>query len=128
MPPRTFIEHVKIKCDSVTRFGKQQDQRFLMLYWDMQDQFGDRNYGRNVCLHEAAHSEIMERDGIKNVRFAGPEIIYDPRTDQFTATSAQAIGNDTPNAVVDDNFIFMIVCHAVAGGGRVALGWRRRNR
>jgi hypothetical protein len=116
-----FIENVKINCDGVSRFGKQEDRRFVMLYWDMQDRFGDRDYGRNVCLHEAAHAEIMEQDGIQNVRFAGPDIAYDPRADRFIPSSARAIGDDQPNAVADDNYIFMIVCHMVAGGVALRL-------
>jgi hypothetical protein len=116
-----FIKNVEINCDGVTRFGRQQDRRFVILYWDMQDRFGDRDYGRHVCLHEAAHAELMEQDGIHNVRFAGPDIIYDPTTDRFIASSARAIGDDQPNAVVDDAFVFMIVCHMVAGGVALRL-------
>jgi hypothetical protein len=111
-----FIEHVKINCAGVIRFGKQRDRRFLSLYWDMQDRFGDRNYGHEVCLHEAAHAVLMEHDGIQNVRFAEPDIIYDPTTDEFIATSARVIGDDLPDAIVDDNFIFKIVSHMAAGG------------
>jgi hypothetical protein len=111
-----FIKNIQINCDNVTRFGTQQDQRFIMLYWDMQDRFGDKNYGRQVCLHEAAHAVLMEQDGIKNVKFAGPDISYDPSTNRFIAISARAIGDDMPNAIVNDDFIFMIVCHTAAGG------------
>jgi hypothetical protein len=116
-----FIENVKINCDNVTRFGKQEDRQFLTLYWDMQDRFGNRDYGRQVCLHEAAHAEIMEQDGIQNVRFAGPDITYDPSTNKFIPSSARAIGDDQPNAVVDDNYIFTIVCHMAAGGAALRL-------
>jgi hypothetical protein len=82
----------------------------------MQDQFGDRDYARKVCSHEAAHGELMEQDGMQNVRFAGPDIIYDQRADKFIGSSARVIADDQPNAVVDDDYIFMIVCHSVAGG------------
>jgi hypothetical protein len=115
-PALPCIEHVKINCDGVTRFGKQQDRRFLFLYWDMQDRFGDRNYGYEVCLHEAAHAVLMEQDGMQNVRFAGPEIVYDPAMDKFVATSARASADDLPNVVVDDAFIFKITSHMTAGG------------
>jgi hypothetical protein len=111
-----FVENVKIDCESVIRFGKQEDRRFVGLYWDMQERFGDRDYGHQVCFHEAAHAELMEQDGIQNVRFAGPDIVYDPIRDRFIASSGIAVGDDQPNAVVDDEYIFMITCHFVAGG------------
>jgi hypothetical protein len=107
---------VQIDCASVARFGKLQDNRFLRLYSEMQRSFADRSYGREVCLHEAAHAELMEQDGIQNVRFAGPDIAYNPRADEFIPSSGRAIGDDQPNATVNDDFIFMIVCHMVAGG------------
>ncbi len=112
---------VQIDYASVARFGKLQDQRFLRLYSDMQRDFADRSYGRKVSLHEAAHAELMEQDGIQNVRFVGPDIIYDPRGDNFIASSARAIGDDQPNAYVTDDYIFMIVCHMVAGGVALRL-------
>ena len=115
---------VQIDCTSVARFGKLRDPRFLRLYSDMQHDFEDRNYGREVCLHEAAHAELMEQDGIQNVRFAGPDIIYDRASDKFIASSARAIGDDQPNATVNDNYIFMIVCHMVAGGVALRLAGR----
>jgi hypothetical protein len=115
------IEQVAINCDGVTRFGRQHDPRFLNLYWEMQASFSDRNYGREVCLHEAAHAELMEQDGIENVRFAGPDIAYNPFTNIFIPSSARAIGDDQPHAQVDDDYIFMIVCHMVAGGVALRL-------
>ena len=111
-----FVKHVNINCDGVTRFGKQEDRRFVALYWDMQDRFGDRNYGYEVCLHEAAHAVLMQEDGIQNVRFAGPDIIYDPRTDKFIGSSARATGDDLLNVVVNDAFVFKITSHMAAGG------------
>jgi hypothetical protein len=116
-----FMEHVKINCDDVTRLHLEQDPRFLKLYWNMQRDFGDRNYGREVCLHEAAHAVLMEQDGIKNVRFAGPDIVYNPFRRDFDGSSARAIGDDQPDAVVDDNYIFKIVQHMAAGGVALRL-------
>lgn len=98
-----------------------KDPRFRKLYWSIQRDFGDRSYGREVCLHEAAHAELMEQDGIQNVRFAGPDTIYDPTSDRFIASSARAIGDDRPHAVVDDDYIFKIVFHMVAGGVALRL-------
>jgi len=106
----------QIDCSSVARFGKTQDRRFLHIHAEMQKSLADRSCGREVCLHEAAHAELMEQDGILNVRFVGPNILYNPYIDQFIASSAQAIGDDQPNAVVTDDYVFMIVCHMVAGG------------
>jgi hypothetical protein len=111
-----FVEHVQINYQDVIQRGLAQDQRFLQLYWDMQASFGDREYGRRVCLHEAAHAVLMEQDGINNVRFAGPDIIYDVAHNTFAGSSARAIGDDQPNAIVDDAYIFKITSHMVAGG------------
>src|ERR1700730_17323360 len=60
-----FIENVKINYDVVIRFGKRQDRRFVLFYWDMQDRFEDRDYGRQVCLHQVIHAEGMEQDGVE---------------------------------------------------------------
>lgn len=113
---------VQINCGDVALFGKLKDYRFVHLYSDMQNSFADRNYGREVCLHEAAHAELMEQDGILNVRFTGPDISYNPHTDEFIASSGRAVGDDQPNAtVINDEYIFMIVCHMVAGGVALCL-------
>jgi hypothetical protein len=109
-------EHVKINCQQVVLFGRQADPRFLSLYWDMQDRFGDRNYGYEVCLHEAAHAILMEQDGIPNVRFEKPMILYDPQKDEFPAFGAMVRGDDTPNQKVDEVWIFTVATHAVVGG------------
>src|SRR5271156_139729 len=116
-----FVEHVKIGWDDIARRGMEKDSRFLTLYWSMQKEFGDRSYGRKVCLHEAAHAELMEQDGIQNVRFAGPAINYDAASKRFNARSAVAMGDDQPNAIADDDFIFKIVCHMAAGGVSLRL-------
>jgi hypothetical protein len=55
------------------------------------------------------------------VRFAGPDIVYDPASDSFVASSARAIGDDQPHAVVDDDHIFKLVCHMAAGGVALRL-------
>ena len=123
MFPRPQPNRNLASCGQVSDFILDQiaqnavkDPRFLKLYWSIQRDFGDRSYGREVYLHEAAHAELMEQDGIQNVRFAGPDIIYDPTSDRFNASSARAIEDDKPHAVVDDDYIFKIVCHMVAGG------------
>jgi len=110
-----FIEHVKINCDDVVRRNLQQDARFLKLYWNMQRDLGDRAYGREVCLHEAGHSVLMEQDGMTNVRFLGPDIIFDPAKNDFVGTSARAVADDQPNAIVTDEYIFKITSHMAAG-------------
>jgi hypothetical protein len=111
-----FIEHVKINCDDVVRHRLEQDPRFLKLYWSMQREFGTRNYGREVCLHEAGHAVLMEQDGMTNVRFVGPDIVYSPVRNEFVPSSARIIADDQPNAVVDDEYIFKITEHMAAGG------------
>src|SRR6266480_224301 len=110
-----FIEHVKIDCTDVERRGLRQNPGFLRLYWEMQNSFGDRKYGYEVSLHEAAHAILMEQDGLQNVRFSGPDVVYDVMTRQFKGSSARTIADDMPNAIVTDDFIFMITVHMVAG-------------
>ncbi len=109
------IEHVKIDCTDVKRRGLDQHPSFLRLYGDMQNSFGDRKYGYEVALHEAAHAVLMEQDGLQNVRFTGPDIIYDVMTRQFKGSSARTIADDMPDAIMTDDFIFMITVHMVAG-------------
>src|ERR1700684_1477981 len=93
-----FIEHVRIDVSQIVARHKQTDEAFKRLYWDMQDRFGDRQYGYRVCLHEAAHAILMEQSGIKNVRFSGPAILFDleknPKTGFFPIV-AMASGDDT---------------------------------
>ena len=115
-PAPKFIEHVRINCNDVIRRRLEKNPRFLKLYWNMQRDFGDRNYGREVCLHEAGHSVLMEQDGMTNVRFMGPDIVYDPAKSDFIGSSARAVADDQPNAMVNDEFIFKITSHMAAGG------------
>jgi hypothetical protein len=119
-PPKaiapTLIEHVKINFDDVVSRGLERDPRFLKLYWHMKRDFRDRNFGREVCLHEAGHSVLMEQDGMTNVRFMGPDIVYDLARNDFVGSSARVIADDQPNAVVDEQYIFKITQHMAAGG------------
>lgn len=82
----------------------------------MQDRFGDWGYGYEVCLHEAAHAILMEQDGISNVRFEKPAIVYDQRTDTFHGFGAMVHGDDTPDKKVDEAWILAVTAHTVAGG------------
>jgi hypothetical protein len=91
-----------------------QHPRFVSLYWQMQESFRDRKYGKKVATHEAAHAVLMEQDNIPNVRFAGPDIRFNGV--DFSGTCGRALGDDMPDAVVDDDFILMIASHAAAGG------------
>src|SRR5262245_36151633 len=68
---REFVKHVKIDCEGVIRRGLQHRRDFVELYRDMQKAFRDQAYAYEVCLHEAAHAVLMEKDGIQNVRFSG---------------------------------------------------------
>jgi hypothetical protein len=115
-PAHVFVEHVKINIADVVQRGKQQDVEFLTLYWDMQDRFGDKGYGYEVCLHEAAHAILMEQDGIPNVRFEKPAILYNPNTGKFRAFGAMVHGDDIPGNLATPEWILKVTTHAVAGG------------
>jgi hypothetical protein len=109
------VSQVKINCDHVLSWFKHEDPRFKELYEKMQRDFANRDFGYKVCLHEAAHAVLMELDGIKNVRFSGPEIYYNFRADAFAAAGARVTGDDQPDAIVDDDYKFMMTKHMVAG-------------
>jgi hypothetical protein len=114
-----FIEHVRIDVSQIVARNKQTDEEFKRLYRDMQDRFGDRQYGYRVCLHEAAHAILMEQSGIKNVHFSGPAILFDlernPRTG-FVPAGAMASGDDTPMQRINVNWILEVLIHSAAGG------------
>jgi hypothetical protein len=114
-----FIEHVRIDVSQIVARHKQTDEAFKRLYWDMQDRFGDRQYGYRVCLHEAAHAILMEQSGIKNVRFSGPAILFDleknPKTG-FFPIGAMASGDDTPMQRITVDWILEVLTHIAAGG------------
>jgi hypothetical protein len=84
-------EVVTIDCTHVISWFKHENPQFKDLY-RMQASFADKNYGYRVCLHEATHAVFMELDGIKNVRFTGPEIIYDYITDKCLGAGGRATG------------------------------------
>lgn len=109
-------EVVEIDCKHVVSWFKHEDPRFKELHRRMQVSFGDKDYGYRVCLHEAAHAVFMEADGIKNVRFSGPEILYDYTTDTFVGSGGRATGDDQPEIEITDEYIFKRTMHAAAGG------------
>lgn len=110
------MSEVKINCDHVLSWFKHEGPRFRELYERMQLDFANQDFGYKVCLHEAAHAVVMELDGIQNVRFSGPEIYYNFESDVFGAAGARITGDDQPNAVIDDGYIFMRTKHIAAGG------------
>jgi len=107
---------VNINCNHVISWFKHEDPRFRKLYDKMQSDFANKNFGHRICVHEAAHAVLMELDGIKNVRFSGPEIYYNFERDVFGAAGARVRGDDQPDAIVDDSYKFMMTKHFVAGG------------
>ena len=109
-------EHVKINCDDVVKRGLQTNRDFIQLYWEMQSEFGNKKYGYQVCLHEAAHATLMEQDGIKNVRYSGPAIVYDPSQHIFLAEGSRVTGDDSLQTETTDDLIFSVTCHMAAGG------------
>jgi hypothetical protein len=69
----------------------QIDQEFLALYWKMQEMYTDLNYGRKVCIHEAAHALYLEKGG-REVSFYGPAILYENRTNKYHSIGAMVDG------------------------------------
>jgi|SRR6267378_591249 len=115
-PAAKPVEHVRINYADVIVNGKQQDPEFLKVYWAMQGRFSDEDFGYRVCLHEAAHAVLMEQDGIKNVRFEKPAILYRPSDGSFRSLAAMVHGDDTPDKSVDEARLLTLTTHAVAGG------------
>jgi hypothetical protein len=110
------VTHVPINCDHVVSWFKHEDARFKHLYERMQEDLSNEDFGYRICLHEAAHAVLMEMDGLKNVKFSGPEIYYNFNADAFSAAGARVTCDDQPNAIVDDAYKFMMTRHMVAGG------------
>jgi hypothetical protein len=115
-PPQRPIECVRINYADVERRGRQTDPNFLAIYWDMQGSFADREFGRKVCLHEAAHAVFMEKSGVPNVKFYGPGIVCDHVNGKFVPIGALVQGGDTPDVNVDEHWILENAKHAAAGG------------
>jgi len=109
-------EVVVIDCEHVASWSKCDDPRFEKLYREMQASFADMRYGYRVCLHEAAHAVFMELHGVKNVRFTGPEIVYDYSLNKFCGAGARATGDDEPEVAITDEYLFTRAMHAAAGG------------
>ena len=109
-------EVVTIDCTHVISLFKHENPQFKDLYRRMQASFADKNYGYRVCLHEATHAVFMELDGIKNVRFTGPEIIYNYIIDKCVGAGGRATGDDQPEVKITDDYIFERTMHAAAGG------------
>lgn len=85
-------EIVHINCADVVLKGRQADPRFVDLYHYLQQKYRDLEFGRKVCLHEAAHAVYMERVEHQAVRFIGPAILYNENTDKFIAIGALVDG------------------------------------
>jgi hypothetical protein len=83
----------------------------------MQAAFADIQFGRRVCLHEAAHAILMEQDGVQNVRFFGPEITYDrSKDDLFQRIDGRATGDEDEAVEVTEERMFQKCVHSAAGG------------
>jgi hypothetical protein len=120
------VEHVRINYADVIVNGKQDDPEFLKVYWALQDRFSDEHFGYRVCLHEASHAVLMEQDGIKNVRFEKPVVLYRPSDGSFRSLGAMVHGDDTPDTTVDEARFLTLTTHAVAGGIALQEYWGLR--
>jgi hypothetical protein len=114
-PPQR-VEHVRINYADVVQHNLERNPNFLALYWEMQDSFADREFGRKVCLHEAAHAVFMEKSGVPGIKFYGPAIVCDDARRKFVTIGALVEGGDTPNVKVDEHWILENAKHAAAGG------------
>ncbi len=121
-------EVVTIDCKRVVSWFKHEDPQFTELYRRMQTSFADENYGYRVCLHEAAHAVFMELDGIKNVRFTGPEIIYDRTIDRCVGAGGRATGDDQPEVEITDEYIFKRTMQMAAGGVALRMLGERKGK
>jgi hypothetical protein len=83
---------VHINCADVVLKGRQADSRFIGLYHYMQQKYRDPEFGKKVCLHEAAHAIYMGRAEHQAIRFIGPAILYNENTDEFIAIGALVDG------------------------------------
>lgn len=110
-----LVEHVRINYTDVILQGKHHDSDFLAVYWKLQNRFATREYGHKVCLHEAAHAILMEQDGIKNVRFEKPAILYNPVNGKFPVFGPIVHGGPTPGET-DHASILAEGVRAAAGG------------
>jgi hypothetical protein len=107
-------EVVRINCSDVQAKHKQADEKFLALYWKMQGKYADRNYGRKICIHEAAHALYLEAEG-HEVWFHSPAIIYEGHTQKYYPIGAIVDGGHgwMPNT---EELVFKHAKHLVAGG------------
>src|SRR5690348_2693095 len=74
-------------------FKAQTQQKFRTCRETLRQLYKDPSYAVGNCVHEAAHALIMEEDGIPNVRFRGPGILYDKQTMELFPYGAR-VDND----------------------------------
>jgi hypothetical protein len=87
----------QINYDQVP-IDKQSDQRFVDIYYWMQNKFADPKAVEEVCFHEGGHFFYSIASGATNIEVKEPHIFYDPRRNDFdhTSGSVQAVEwNDT---------------------------------
>jgi hypothetical protein len=112
--PLEMKEVIRINCADIWAKNRQAEPEFLALYWKMQGMYTDRDYGRKICIHEAAHVLYLETDG-REVHFGGPAILYDNRTQKYYPIGAMIDGGYDwmPNT---KELLFKHAKHLVAGG------------
>jgi len=115
--PRSSEAVVEIDCSGVAKYGYMTHPVFVKFYWDIQKDFSDHEFGRRVCVHEAAHALLMEADCIQNVRFLGPAIWFNQESKQFEGRGAMVLGDDMPPGTeITADLILNVSTHAAAGG------------
>lgn len=62
---------------------KQSDQRFVDLYYWMQDKFADPRNVEEICVHEAGHFFYFMRCGAIDWQIQIPSITYSSARDEF---------------------------------------------
>ena len=116
LSPLQQEEPVKINCDDIVKCGMQGDPRFLAIWQKIQKLYSNPEFGRKVCLHEAAHAHFMEKNGVPHVTFHGPIITYNPITDEFEPEGAFVDGGITPHVQTTEKSILEYAKEATAGG------------
>ena len=68
-----------------------------------------------IVTVELLPPSCMETDGIKNVRFTGPELLYDYTTDNYVGAERSATGNDQPEVKSEHGTPVCLSPHLIHG-------------
>ena len=114
-------KQVRINTDYIEQLGLQDEPGFIAARDKLLEKFKDRDFGRKVAIHEAAHAVFMEEMGVSNVELLDAEVDYDAERMKFTPLGPSVYGPIPLATSVDAARILAEAEVACAGGVAVRM-------